>query len=144
MHELALGTAFIAGIPGSTHCVAMCGGIAASLGTARGLAASRWQPLIYQLGRIASYGIGGSIVGTLGAVAGLGFEVSRWSVVLRLGTAVIMVLIGLKIALGSAGQFRWLRLPERWGALLRRRIAPATRSHLPKTPALRALTLGLL
>jgi uncharacterized protein len=143
MHELALGTAFIAGVLGSTHCLAMCGGIATALGTARG-GGPRWQPLLYQLGRIASYGVGGAIVGSLGEAAGMGFEASRWSEVMRLGTALIVVLIGLNIALGAGPQVRWLRAPERWGALVWRRIAPVARGSLPTQPALRALTMGLL
>lgn len=144
MHELALGTAFIAGVLGSTHCVAMCGGLATALGTARGSDGARWRPLLYQLGRITSYGIGGGIVGGLGEAAGLGFEASRWSEVLRLGTAFIVVLIGLNIALGAGPRVGWLRAPERWGALMWRRIAPIARGRLPSQPALRALTLGLL
>ncbi|MGC2028709.1 MAG: sulfite exporter TauE/SafE family protein [Steroidobacteraceae bacterium] len=143
MHELALGTAFIAGVLGSTHCLAMCGGLATALGTARG-GGSRWQPLLYQLGRILSYGLGGAIVGSLGEAAGMGFETSRWSEVLRLGTALIVVLIGLNIALGAGLQPRWLRAPERWGALVWRRLAPIARGRLPTQPALRALTMGLL
>ena len=144
MHEIALGTAFIAGILGSAHCLAMCGGLATALGTARGGGAARRQPLLYQFGRIASYGIGGALVGGLGAAAGMAFEVPRWSAVLRLGTALIVVLIGLNIALGAGSRVRWLRAPERWGALLWRRIAPAARSRMPAQPALRALALGLL
>jgi sulfite exporter TauE/SafE len=144
MHELAFGTAFVAGVLGSTHCLAMCGGLATALGTARGPGAARWHPLLYQLGRIASYGIGGAIVGGAGAAAGMAFEASRWSQMLRLATALIVVLIGLNIALGAGPNFRWLRAPERWGAFLWRRIAPVVRGRLPTQPALRAVTLGLL
>jgi len=144
MHELALGTAFIAGVLGSTHCLAMCGGLATALGTARD-GGSRWQPPLYQLGRILSYGLGGAIVGSLGEAAGMGFETSRWSEVLRLGTALIVVFIGLNLALGAGSQPRWLRGPERLGALVWRRLAPLARGGLMTTqPALRALTMGLL
>jgi sulfite exporter TauE/SafE len=142
MHELALGSAFAAGVLGSTHCVAMCGGLAAALGTQRH-GASRARPLLYQLGRVTSYGTAGAIVGSLGSVAGFAFEASQWSEVLRLGTALIVVLIGLNLALGSRRRGPWLRAPERWGALIWRRIAPLA-SKLPTQPALRALTLGLL
>jgi uncharacterized protein len=144
VHELAIGTAWLAGFIGSTHCVVMCGGIATALGTARGGGSGRWQPLLYQLGRITSYGVGGALVGALGAVAGLGVETSRWNEVLRLGGACVVVLIGLKIALGTNALRRWLRAPERWGALLWRQIAPAARGVLPAQPFLRALTLGLI
>lgn len=142
MHELALGSAFLAGVLGSTHCVAMCGGLATALGVQR-QGSFRARPLLYQLGRVTSYGTAGALVGSAGAVAGFAFEATRWSAVLRLGTALIVVLIGLKIALGSPSGGPWLRLPERWGALVWRRIAPLA-SRLPKQPALRALTLGML
>jgi len=142
MLELALGSAFLAGVLGSTHCVAMCGGLATALGTRRH-GTLRAQPLLYQLGRVTSYGIAGAIVGALGTVAGFAFEASQWSAVLRLGTGLIVVLIGLNIALGSRLRGRWLRAPERWGAVVWRRIAPLA-SRLPTQPALRALTLGLL
>ena len=142
MHELALGSAFVAGVLGSTHCVAMCGGLATALGTQRH-GTHRAGPLLYQLGRVTSYGVAGAIVGSLGAVAGFAFEASQWSEVLRLCTAVIVVLIGLNIALGSRLRGSWLRAPERWGALVWRRVAPLA-SRLPARPALRAVTLGLL
>jgi uncharacterized protein len=144
MRELALATVFVAGLLGSTHCLAMCGGIATALGAARTGAAGRWQPLLYQLGRIISYGIAGAIVGTLGAAAGLGLAISRWSEILRLATALVVVVIGLDIALGGARRARWLRAPERLGAMLWRRIAPAARAALPASPGARALALGLL
>lgn len=143
MHELALAAAFAAGFLGSTHCLVMCGGLAAALGTARGECAMWWRPLLYQLGRIASYGTAGALVGALGGAAGMAFEISRWSEVLRLGTAAMVVLIGLNIVL-SGSRARWLRLPERWGALVWRRIAPAARLTMPAQPVLRTLTLGVL
>jgi hypothetical protein len=144
MHSLALGTAFVAGLLGSTHCLAMCGGLATALGTLRAGAAPAWQPWIYQLGRVLSYGIGGSIVGGIGAVAGLAFEAAWWGEVLRLGTALVVVFLGLNIALGASSRNPWLHAPERWGAFLWRQLAPAARARLPTRPALRALALGLL
>ena len=144
MHELMLVTVFVAGLLGSTHCVAMCGGIATALGAPRSGAGARSLPLLYQLGRIGSYGIGGALVGALGAAAGLGLALARWSEVLRLATALIVVVIGLDIALGSGQRARWLRAPERLGAMLWRRVAPAARRALPAAPGARALALGLL
>lgn len=144
MHELALGTAFLAGILGSLHCVAMCGGLATAMGATRASGASRGQPWLYQLGRIASYGTAGAIVGSLGRIAGMGFETSRWSQLLRLGTALMVIVLGLQMAVGRGSQRSWLRLPEKAGALLWRRLAPAVTSRLPRAPAWRALSLGML
>jgi sulfite exporter TauE/SafE len=142
MHELALGSAFVAGALGSTHCVAMCGGLATALG-AQQQGKVRARSLLYQIGRVTSYGTAGAIVGSFGAAAGFAFEASLWSEILRLGTALIVVLIGLNLALGSRLRGPWLRVPERWGARLWRRIAPLA-AGLPTQPALRALTLGML
>jgi uncharacterized protein len=141
MHELTWVTAFLAGLLGSSHCVAMCGGIATALGTAPG---GRGRVLLYQLGRIGSYGIAGAGAGALAVAAGFAFTISRWSEVLRLATAFMVVLIGLDIALSSGGRARWLRAPERWGALLWRRLAPLARGARRSPPALRALGVGLI
>lgn len=144
MHELALITVFLAGLLGSTHCLAMCGGIATALGATRATGARAWQPLLYQLGRMTSYSIAGAIVGAIGAAAGFGFALSRWSEILRLATAFIVVIIGLDIALGKTTRAHWLRAPERAGASLWRRIAPAATRALPAGAHTRALALGLL
>jgi uncharacterized protein len=144
MPKLLYATAFLAGLMGSAHCVAMCGGIATALGTARGGAAPAWHTLLHQLGRIGSYGLVGALAGALGAAVGLAFEASKWSAVLRIATAAMVVLIGLDMALGRAFRPRWLRAPERWGARLWRRMAPATRAAQALHPAARALALGVL
>jgi sulfite exporter TauE/SafE len=144
MSALALATVFIAGLLGSSHCLAMCGGIATALGAPRSGGAGRWQPLLYQFGRISSYAIAGALVGSLGAAAGLGLAIARWSTILRLATALVVVIIGLDIAFATSGRARWLRAPERLGALLWRRIAPTARSALPASPGARALVLGML
>jgi len=143
VHELTFLTALLAGLFGSTHCLGMCGGIATALGAAsEGRRA--WQPLLYHGGRILGYGIAGATAGALGAAAGLAFAISQWSAILRLGTALIVILIGLDISLGAGTRTRWLRAPERWGAWLWRRLAPARRLPMPSAPRARALLLGLL
>lgn len=144
MHELTLVTALLAGVLGSTHCLGMCGGIATALGAVPGGASRTRALLLYHLGRIASYATAGAIAGSLGAAAGFAFDVSRWGEVLRLATAVMVVVIGLDIAWSGTSRGRWLRLPERWGASLWRRVAPRERNLIPGSPATRALVLGLL
>jgi sulfite exporter TauE/SafE len=143
MLEVTVPTLFIAGLLGSTHCLAMCGGIATALGSARGRSQRGSAPLLYQLGRISSYGIAGSLAGAAGA-AGMSLATSRWSDVLRIATALIVVVIGLKIALGARARARWMSAPERLGGALWRRLLPHAKTHLPESPALRALTLGML
>ena len=106
MPELTFLTALAAGLFGSTHCLAMCGGIAAALGTA-GPARGRWQPLLYHCGRMLSYAVAGGLVGALGAAAGFGFAASSWGATLRLGSALMVILIGLEISLGRSSPARW-------------------------------------
>ena len=74
----------------------------------------------------------------------MAFETSRWSAVLRLASAAVVVMIGLDLALGRNSRARWLRAPERWGGILWRRVAPTLQSALPSRPAARAFTFGLL
>jgi len=143
MHELTFLTALLAGLFGSAHCLGMCGGIATALGAA-GEGRSAWQSLLYHSGRILSYSTAGAIAGALGATAGLAFAISQWSAILRLGTALIVILIGLDISLGASAPARWLRAPERWGAWLWRRLALGRRLPIPSAPRARALLLGLV
>ena len=143
MRELTFLAALLAGLFGSTHCLAMCGGIATALGTVPGRR-SPGRALLYHGGRLVSYATAGATAGALGAAAGFALAVSSWSALLRLGTALMVILIGLDISLGAGTATYWLRAPERWGGRLWRRLAPARRLPLPSAPYARALLLGLL
>jgi sulfite exporter TauE/SafE len=60
---------FLAGLAGSVHCVAMCGGFACALGAdPRGAAATLRRHLIYNLGRATTYCFLGTTVGYLGVL----------------------------------------------------------------------------
>lgn len=144
MPELTLLTAFLAGALGSAHCVAMCGGIATALGAAPGSARRKRSLVLYHCGRLASYATAGAVAGALGAAAGFAFSASRWSEILRLATAITVIVIGFDIALSGTSRGRWLRLPERWGARLWRCVAPLARRSTPASGSARAFTLGLL
>ncbi|MGA8706986.1 MAG: sulfite exporter TauE/SafE family protein [Steroidobacteraceae bacterium] len=142
MIEVAPVALFLAGLLGSTHCLAMCGGIATALGSSGARNGLR-HPLLYQLGRITSYICAGGVAGAIGA-AGASLASSHWRDSLRLGTAVVVILIGVNLALGSAHRPAWLALPERLGGRLWQRLAPPVRARLPTQPSLRAYSLGLL
>ena len=136
-------TAFLVGLAGGVHCVAMCGGIVAALnlrapragGAARGLA----RQIGYSLGRVGSYACAGAIAGGLGGLgflyggllpARLAFLVLANALVILLG----LYLAGLGtaiLALERAGSVVWRTL-SRLGA----RLAPA------ETPG-RAVAVGL-
>ena len=143
MPELTFLTALLAGLIGSTHCLAMCGGIATALGSVPDRRSSA-QTFIYHCGRLASYATAGAIAGALGHAAGFALAAPSWSALLRLGTALIVIVIGLDISLGAGATTYWLRTPERWGGKLWRRLAPGRRVPLPAAPQARALVLGLL
>jgi sulfite exporter TauE/SafE len=111
-----LSTAFLAGLLGSGHCFGMCGGIAAGLGA---LSPGRTivPALQFNLARLISYGLLGAIAATvLSGVTGL-VPIGRW---LRILTAVMIFLIGLKFLFGFGG----LGFIERGGAGLWKKVMP--------------------
>ncbi|MBS0578228.1 MAG: sulfite exporter TauE/SafE family protein [Proteobacteria bacterium] len=140
MPALLWSTSLLAGFAGSGHCVAMCGGIAAGLGAAAPNALPRaWWHVLFHTGRLAGYAIFGVLAGGLGAgvsaVLGLGPY-------LRIGTGIIIVLLGIKIML--RGKTGWLRAPERLGSLVWRALQPVASAYLPRHPIPRALLSGAL
>jgi len=142
--ELTLLTVFAAGLFGSTHCIAMCGGIATALAAAPNGAAHRRALLLYQGGRLLSYSLVGALTGMLGLAAGFSVAAQKWGAVLRLATALFVILIGLNLALGTSSRMRWLRAPERAGAWVWRRFSPLAGGAMPHRPSLRALFVGML
>lgn len=120
-------TAFLAGLLGSGHCFGMCGGIAGSLGALSGGTDRRSLVLPavqFNLGRLLGYAVLGAIaagfIGAAGEIMALK-PVGRY---LRLLTAVMVLLIGLRFLV----DWRGLDVIERGGAGLWKRIMPlATR-----------------
>lgn len=120
-------TAFLAGLLGSGHCFGMCGGIAGSLGALSGGTDRRslfLPALQFNFGRLLGYAILGAIaagfIGAAGEIMSLK-PIGRW---LRLLTALMVLLIGLRFLI----DWRGVEVIERGGAGLWRRIVPlATR-----------------
>ncbi len=141
--ELTLVAALFIGLAGSTHCLAMCGGIAGSLGT--GIAADRrgrrWLTALgYNLGRIASYTLLGAIVGLLVAVIGLGMPAAGWSAALRIATGAVLIAVAAYLLFDWSG----LRRIEALGGRFWRHLAPFARRLLPVRSPLHAVALGAL
>ncbi|MGD1890629.1 MAG: sulfite exporter TauE/SafE family protein [Cyclobacteriaceae bacterium] len=70
----ALFTAFAVGLLGSFHCVGMCGPIALALPSVRPTPQRAMSSLVYNAGRLFTYGLLGAIFGLIGqglAIAGL-------------------------------------------------------------------------
>jgi sulfite exporter TauE/SafE len=111
-----LGTLFIVGLIGSGHCIGMCGGIVAALGS------NRPSPVLligYNLGRLLSYSMAGAIAA--GLVVGLAGERYQALIpLLRTLAGTMIVLMGLYIA----GWWRLLTRLEQLGQIVWRQIQP--------------------
>lgn len=138
---LVLGAAFLSGLLGSLHCVAMCGGVATGLGAAAGgqrtsLPAALW----INVGRLLGYTLAGAAVGAIGA--GL-LRLARNDMlqgVLRTLLGVVIILLALRLL--DVGK-RFVLL-HRVGTDVWRRLAPLQRRLLPATTVPRRIALGML
>ena len=123
-------TAFLLGLAGSLHCVAMCGPLMLALplkSTGRWQAAQ--QALIYQLGRIAMYGALGAFFGLLGK----GIAIAGFQKILSVAAGTVMLIAAFfasrweQAALAVPGMqplTRWVQ--RQIGILLRTHPAGAT------------------
>jgi sulfite exporter TauE/SafE len=157
-------SAFIIGLLGSGHCLAMCGGITTMLTSALDESTNPQKPkvsthgdiavsqqsncsaqtsklslvLFYHVGRIASYCLIGAIVGFTGSIAAknVGLPVAG----LRLVAAFFLILLGLYI-----GQWLlWLNRIEALGKGLWNYLSPMAKHVIPVDNGKKALGLGAL
>ena len=160
--SLDLFSAFIIGILGSGHCLAMCGGITTMLTSAidKPAKASKQGDIpvkitqshtscsantfslnlvfFYHIGRIASYCLIGAIVGFTGSIAAKNIGVPIAG--LRLVAAVFLILLGLYI-----GQWLlWLNRIESLGKGLWGYLSPMAKHVIPVDNRRKALGLGAL
>jgi len=137
--------ALIAGLVGSGHCLAMCGGIAGALGLSSRAAAERAgrplaYPVLYNLGRVASYTVAGALIGGLGAGLAWVAALGEVRLALQVTGGVVLAAIGLRLALEGRG-WDWL---DRAGVSLWRRIAPLLKPLLPIDSPSRAFAAGMV
>ncbi len=127
-----LGTAFVVGLLGGVHCMAMCGGVVAALGMRSPGQAARGNGVLRQLGynggRLATYAGLGAVAGAIGALGLRAPGARPVQIALLVAANVVVVLLGLSVA----GLARAARFLERAGGLVWRgvrrlggRIAPA-------------------
>jgi uncharacterized protein len=139
---LTIGAAFLLGLAGTGHCLAMCGGVTAALGlaTARD-AQGRSRPALLlgcQIGRIASYSLAGLLLaGTLGGVVAL-LDVESVRRALR-ALAALALLFAALVAFGYLSNST-----ARVGHTLWQQIAPLGRRFLPIDSLPRACAFGML
>lgn len=130
---MTVAAAFLAGLAGSAHCAAMCGGIAGAVGAGRSAA-------LLTIGRVSGYMVAGAIAGAAGvtlATALGGQGVLPW---LRVAFGAALVLVGLRTLTNWRGP-RWL---EDAGLALWRSMAP-TAAGLARHPGTAStLALGFL
>lgn len=130
-----IAAALAIGFLGSSHCIAMCGGIASALGMAVPGQKPAWDKLLgYSTGRLASYTLMGACAGALG-------------VAILPNLAPLRILSGLMLiamALYLANWWRGLVWLERGGARLWRYLQPLSKALLPVRNKRQALALGAL
>ena len=133
---------FLIGLLGGTHCVSMCGGIVGALSVQMpGSKATVWPiHLAYNLGRIGTYTALGAIMGAVGTAGLLFNDVLPVQLTLYVLANLMLIALGLYLT----GVTQLLAPIERAGALLWRRIQPATRRFLPARRVSQALPLGIL
>jgi sulfite exporter TauE/SafE len=89
---------FAAGFLGSFHCIGMCGGFACALGRdSRGTGATVFRHLLYNCGRLTTYGFLGGLAGALGQLLSTphGTMVAVLSNPLDLGQRLLAIVAGL-------------------------------------------------
>ena len=136
-------TAVTLGLLGSAHCMGMCGGITTALGASMPADNRRLKTMLllmlpYNIGRISSYAMIGSIAGSFGWLA------ATASPALGLGlhyfAAIMLVAMGLYIG----GWWRILTRLEQVGGTLWKRLQPFASKLLPVKSPWQALCLGIL
>lgn len=135
-----IAAAFITGLLGSVHCVAMCGGIVGTVTLSPTAPPRRAFALWYHLGRITSYAIAGAIAGFIGGTLLDATQATRIAGIGAVMAGGFMILLGLYLASWWNGLARL----ERLGARLWRRIEPYGRPLLPARRPQQALLLGML
>lgn len=145
VHTISLTAAFIAGIAGSMHCFAMCGGMAGALGLrartqARHARGALLQAFLYQSGRIGGYTLAGLLIGALGAAALQLVNLAQLAVLLRVASGIFIALVGARLLL-RWNPLAWL---ERWGARFWQALRPLTQAAAQKADMRHALALGFL
>ena len=133
--------AFLTGFAGSAHCIGMCGGLVCALSLSEdGRSSGPLFHLLYNLGRITTYGAIGLVVGWIGSSMAFKHSLQDVTRLLLVGTDLFVILIGL----GSAGLFARLNILKLDFAGPVQAMTEAVRGLRRLPPALAALPLGLL
>lgn len=142
---ISLSAAFVAGVAGSAHCFAMCGGLAGALGmrarmTATSARTAFGNAVSYHVGRLGGYALAGAICGLIGASLQAVLDLARLGTALRVASGVLLMLIALRM-LSPWNPLRWL---ETLGAKFWRRLQHFTLGTGKLTGHAHAVALGFL
>ncbi len=137
---VALSAAFLAGLVGSVHCVAMCGGIATGFAMPGSTPQTAWRiALTTNAGRLCGYMLAGAIAGGVGHGLVALSQTPNLAVALRAIAGVVMIVVALRML----GQ----RLPNGFGKIgeaVWRRLKPLQAPLLPADSMPKRFALGLL
>lgn len=141
MSELSFVSAFLIGLLGSTHCLAMCGSLAGCFSLA--IKPKKPQDVmlysaIINMGRISCYVLQGAIAGAVGYLLAREYGLMA-SHVLRIVAAVMMILMGLYLT----GWWRVLRHIEEIGAKVWQKMTLFRKHLIPLDHPLKAYLLGV-
>lgn len=141
MLEVSFLSLFLAGLLGGVHCIGMCGGLVSALSLQLPAARSRWPFLLtYNLARLCSYGLAGTLAGWLGSASGLFHSLLPISLALYLLASLLLIGLGLYLA-GLSNAISWL---ERPGKRLWRYLNPLLTRLLPVHSLSQAWLVGML
>lgn len=145
MPESALLAAFLAGLLGGVHCVAMCSGWLAVVGRPPAAAvilparALRWSLATSHAGRLSTYVVLGALVG---AVGGAAYALALAPVQRAVYVAANVLLLALAFTLAFRG-LQWNAL-ERTGLAVFRRLLPLVSRVAPRAGLGSRFALGLV
>lgn len=143
----ALISAWLVGALGGLHCLSMCGGLLAAVGTrdavTRPLLPARvvtLHQLAYHAGRITTYALLGAAFGAAGALALSAAALLPLQRALYLTANICLLLLGANLALGTPG-IAWL---QRAGAAAFGGVLPLVQPLLHRPGAAGRIALGLI
>lgn len=132
-------SAFLMGLIGSGHCIAMCGGIASSLQLASNKRQTWLYSLAYNSGRALSYMLAGALVA--GISSKFATQNSAFALFLSFLAGVFMLLVGVYI-MRLAATLQWL---EKLGkTLIWQHLIKLNKYLMPIDSPLKALGYGAL
>lgn len=136
---LSLITALLLGLFGASHCLVMCGGIAAASGAAAHQTHNKIATLLaFNSGRILSYTIAGMMVGFLG----LWLQQLHDGLMLSLRSlaGVMLIMMGLYVARWAS----WLTRIEQLGQALWKHLQPSAGKLMAQSSLRSRVALGML